>query len=311
VGTRRPLALAAACLAAACSFGPVAASAQAASSDRTIKWCLAERLPSAPGLVVLGSSRAMKVEPDYLQARTGLSAFNAAVSAGGPPDAWAFANFLHDRFPGARERVLWLLDVAAFRAKPPDSGLAGTPDLAQYLGGPPSAAARAATARPTACTFRTSAGTRYSARGLRVHDFHDAALARGATLADGLRVSIADYSRIYSRYPALSPTAEDWFARTVAALDSWGSPPVVVLTPLQPTLERTLGPLGWSARHAEVTAYLHALQAHARLTVLDASDVSAFGGDPAAFYDGVHMTAPNVRTLLDWVLARTGPALSR
>ena len=75
--------------------------ATAILSDRPIKACLVERLAQAPSLVILGSSRAEKVEPSYLRTRTGLTGFNAAVSSATPDDAWAFANLLHDRAAGA------------------------------------------------------------------------------------------------------------------------------------------------------------------------------------------------------------------
>src|SRR4051794_4111026 len=98
---RRP-----ACIAAALGVlvAPVTAHAQAGpSSDRTIKWCLAERLAVAPRLIVLGSSRAMKIDPAYLRSKSGLPGFNAGVSGAGLIDVWALANFLHDRFPVRRQ----------------------------------------------------------------------------------------------------------------------------------------------------------------------------------------------------------------
>jgi hypothetical protein len=77
-----------------------------------------------------------------------------------------------------------------------------------------------------------------------------------------------------------------------------------VLTPAHPAFLAALGPAGWTRRHAELLAYLHGLAARSRLHVLDASRIAAFGGRPAAFYDGVHMTTPNVQRLLDWVLSQ-------
>ena len=45
-------------------------------SDRTIKVNLIDRLKTPPQLIVLGSSRAMKIQPRFLQRKTGLPGFN-------------------------------------------------------------------------------------------------------------------------------------------------------------------------------------------------------------------------------------------
>jgi hypothetical protein len=299
-------------------------------SDRATKACLAERLHTAPRLVVLGSSRAMKVDPRYLTTRTGLPAFNAAVSSGSPADAWAFANFMHDRFPAAHQRVLWLLDVEAFRSKPLDPGLMDTPALSRYfssgsqlrarLGGAwtllswhtaqdswrvldATISGKASAATPVPCTYRTNGVTEYSPRGFRRWDFHDLARQRGTSLAASIGGTVAQYRAIYrTGYPTLSRTAEGWFQHTVAALNTWGERPVVVLTPVQPRLLRAIGPIGWNRRHAEVVRYLEGLRRQYGFDLLDASRISTFGGSSTAFYDGVHMTVPNVRLLVNWAL---------
>jgi len=304
-------------------------------SDRATKACLAERLAVPPQLVVYGSSRAMKIDPAYVSHLTGLPSFNAAVSSATPADAWAFANFLHDRFPGAGRRVLWLLDVESFRARPLDPGLFETPALARYFSASArvgaqvdsawrllswkaaqdafrvatSGAASAATRVP--CTYRTNGVTEYAPNGLRQWDFHDLAQARGTSLSVGINQSISEYRTIYtSGYPGLAPVPRRWFERTLRALHTWGARPVIVLTPVQPKLLRVIGPLGWQRRHAEVVRYLRGVAKRIPFTLLDASHIAAFGGSRRAFYDGVHMTAPNARRLVAWTVRRTGKTLT-
>ena len=87
----------------------------ATTSDRTIKADAIDALDQAPELVVLGSSRSMRYEPEYLKQKTGLRTFNAGVNGiGGTADAWAMTNYIHDSFPGARQAYFWLLDVESF-----------------------------------------------------------------------------------------------------------------------------------------------------------------------------------------------------
>ncbi len=241
-------------------------------SDRATKACLAERLRTGPQLVVYGSSRAMKVDPAFVSRLTGLTSFNAAVSSAAPADAWAFANFLHDRFPGERRRVIWLLDVESFRARPLDPGLLETPALARYFSASARIGARlnsfwscfpgirlrtrSASRRRQGrarrlgrrCTYRTNGVTEYAPNGLRQWDFHDLAQARGTSLSTGIDQSITQYRSIYaSGYPGLARTPEKWFERTLRAMHAWGTRPVIVLTPVQPKLLRVIGPLGVGA----------------------------------------------------------------
>ncbi|MDX6596158.1 MAG: hypothetical protein QOE87_45 [Gaiellales bacterium] len=304
-------------------------------SDRATKACLAERLPAGPQLVVYGSSRAMKVDPAFVSRLTGLTSFNAAVSSATPADVWAFANFLHDRFPGGRRRVIWLLDVESFRARPLDPGLLETPALSRYFSASARVGARidsfwsllswkaahdafrvvtsrkASATTPVPCTYRTNGVTEYAPNGLRQWDFHDLAQARGTSLATGIGQSIAQYRTIYaSGYERLAPTHQRWFERTLDVMHAWGIRPVIVLTPVQPKLLRVIGPLGWQRRHAEVVRFLHAVAKRTPFELLDASRVATFGGSRRAFYDGVHMTAPNARRLTAWLVGRSRGTLS-
>ena len=76
------------------------------TSDRTVKADKIEQLKEGPELVILGSSRSMRYEPEYLEEKTGLSTFNAGVNGiGGTADAWAMSQFIHDTWPDVGSRV--------------------------------------------------------------------------------------------------------------------------------------------------------------------------------------------------------------
>ena len=194
--------------------------ATAILSDRPIKACLIERLPHSPSVMILGSSRAEKIQPSQLQRRTGLAGFNAAVSSGTPDDAWAFANLLHERAGGAQQRVLWLLDVESMRRHPVDPGLLDTPSLAQLLdkldrAQRPCAESLVvrllahrgrqleerqrdplrdrASALQRTCSIHTNGVTEYARDGYRSFDFHDVAVRRGMSLARSIGITLAEY----------------------------------------------------------------------------------------------------------------------
>jgi hypothetical protein len=300
-------------------------------TDRSLKVNLIEHLKRAPGVVVLGSSRAMKVQPSLITGRTGLPAFNAAVSSGKPVDAWTFVNFIHARFPGAHSKYLWLLDVEAFRQWPIDPGLLNTPQLAAYLGAGTRLSTRLgqlpllfswatfwksvqsvrhAESQPQAALRTTLGATQFATDGFRTLDYHDQALAKGLGLAKELpatiRQGIATYRGDYGR---LDPTAESYFQRTLALMNDIGDAPVLVLTPMQPQMLAVVAPLGYDARYEDVLAYLHGLQGRYRFELLDFTHLSAFGGRAADFYDGYHMTVANTRRLVNAVLRKAPGAL--
>ena len=307
--------------------------ATAILSDRPIKACLEQRLAHAPSLVILGSSRAEKIQPTYLQKRTGLVGFNAAVSSAGPNDAWAFANLLHDRAAGATQRVIWLLDVESLRARPIDPGLLDTPALAQYLSHGAAIRGRLQSAwsfvswstaldswksvdatlfhsaQPLSsktCSIHTNGVTEYAPDGYRKFDFHDVAVRRGATLAHSIAITLAEYRTIYAGNTRFSSSAEQRVEQTIAAMNEWHTRPIIVITPVHPQFARAIGPLGWTLRHRQLVAYLHSLQPKLKFDLLDASNIRSFGGTPGGFYDGVHMKLANVHRLLDWIIKKAG-----
>lgn len=295
-------------------------------TDRPVKVALIDRLPQAPQVVIFGSSRALKLDPAYLQRRIGQRGFNAGVSDGGPEDAWAFLNLIHSRFPNARPHFLYMLDVEAFRGTP-DPGLLDVPQLARSIPFGRRWSARAHGILPLLSWKGLRASIRvfrktefgngiplrnalFSANGFRRYDIHDIARANGSSLADQLRASEGLYSWVYRRlYHRLSPTQQSYFEDTLAKMNAWGRPPVIVLTPIHPKMRAVLGPLGWNVRYRQVLAYLHELSARYRFSVVDMTSLSSFGGSPRLFYDGFHLTVPNMHRLIDALVSKERRAL--
>jgi hypothetical protein len=295
-------------------------------TDRPVKAALVDRLAQAPQLIVFGSSRALKINPAYLQARLGQSGFNAGVADGEPEDAWAFLNLIHSRFPTARPHFLYMLDVEAFRGTP-DPGVLDTPQLAPFIPISQRWLARVhgilhllswkGVRASIRVVVKTAFGngiplrnTVFDTNGFRAVDAHDIARANGSTLADQLRASEALYSWVYrTLYHGLSATQQSYFERTLAKMNAWGEPPVIVLTPIHPAMRAVLGPLGWNVRHRQVLAYLDALSQRYRFTVIDMTSLSSFGGSPRLFYDGFHLTIPNMHRLLDTLVRKERRAL--
>jgi hypothetical protein len=301
--------------------------------DSSAKVQLLQALDQPPEFVVLGSSRAMRIEPSYIRGKTGIRGFNAAVRSGTPLDAWAFANFIHDHWTGSQQKYLWMLDVNAFQYQSPKihENLFRTPELSPYF---PSADRAGLTAsdvldllswRATRDSFKSvrakirgvppvvredkRAPGEYSADGGRlVGDFGSPGVSNDAGLGVRIKATPEAAQAAYAG-PALSDQPRRYFERTLAAMNRWGASPVLVLTPIHPRLHQIAGPLGWDARHRAVLDYLDRLSSRFRLTVIDLTSIDSFGGSPDDFYDGTHMKTPNLHLMLDEVL-RQAPNLS-
>jgi hypothetical protein len=300
--------------------------------DPSTKAALIKGLTAPPHLVVLGSSRSLKVQPSYLHRLTGEDVFNAGVRDATPVEEYALVHFLHDRFPDARIHWLWMLDVEAFRSDRVSPALLDATDLAPYVSQSDRLTARIhgvvdllswRALEDSLASIRADKSPEVTpgARSKHIgpHIRHLIARSEGFT-PDGYYTRIdydwakstAKYEAMYgdgSLYTHLAGLSKTYLERTLRDMNAWGEAPVIVLSPMHPKLERELGPLGWSSRHADLVSYLRGLESTYRFRFLDFTSIRSFGGDPAGFYDPVHMRTANLHRMLTAVLARASGAL--
>jgi len=296
--------------------------------DRTVKADRVEQLTVPPQLVVLGSSRAMRYEPAYLEKKTGLKTFNAGVNGiGGMGDAWAMTQFIHDTRPKAEPEYLWLVDVESFVPFKVGARTANEPRLARYVGqasisrNPVEFSDAIWQSRSTLFSLDTAYDSarvllhrdkaKSSQSKYRKQILGDGVLKPRARSARAWRLrwphSIKRYSNLYNNvFRTLDPTSQEYFQKTIAFMNEQGRTPVVVLTPINPRLRKILAPLGWDDRHEEVVKYLRSLQSRYDFVILDMTDPRVFGFDRHEWYDGVHMTTVNTRRAVDYIIRQTG-----
>jgi hypothetical protein len=300
--------------------------------DPSTKAALIKGLTTPPELVVLGSSRSLKVRPRYLHRLTGEAVFNAGVRDATPVEEYALVHFIHDRFPDAHIHWLWMLDVEAFRGDRVSPALLDASDLAPYVSQSDRLTARIhgivdllswRALEDSVASIRAgeSPDATPAAHSKRIgpHIRHLIARSQGFT-ADGYYTRIdydwdkstAKYEAMYgdgSLYTGLAGLSKTYLERTLADMNAWGEAPVIVLSPMHPKLERELGPLGWTDRHADLVAYLRSLRSAYRFRYLDFTSIRSFGGSADGFYDPVHMRAGNLHRMLTSILARAPGAL--
>jgi hypothetical protein len=295
-------------------------------ADRQIKADLVAALPETPQVVIFGSSRAWKLNPEFVRAQTGLVTFNASVSGGRSPDAWAFANLIHDTFPAARPDYLWILDVSELTKVQLAAGLLNVPELRRYF--PSNLVLRSrlkdiswlfsfTTARDSLSILRHISTIRAKAARQRKHWstwgwFTDSSRDVKLDANPGLpkiQADIKDKSAIYRDYTGPDPEAKSYLEKTLKLFASWGGHGIIVIPPSEPGLIAALDPLGWSQRHQEVVDYLATLHGTYDFTVVDMTSLSSYGGSPTGFIDGVHLRTPEIQKMIAKVLEIAGNQL--
>jgi hypothetical protein len=290
------------------------------SKVRSVKLDLYERLlrdGAPPKVVLLGSSRTMKFSPADVTQLTGDSAFNAAVSGGVPRDVWLFVQLISERQGDAFPHLVWGLDADAFRNKQLRDGLSTDPRMAKFvprrerLGAKLAMAGTLTELQTLQATWRSvraggapaaaAHGRNYSARGFqewslpygRTQAFRDIAIRREVAQYAGFIFGRDGYRRVED-----APVRE--FTNVVRLANEHGDVPTIFLTPYHPMAERLMARDGLRARERDVRAKLLQLQHEGSLhfRIVDLSDLESFDGDPAQFYDGVHMTPANTRRAL-------------
>ena len=293
----------------------------AVTDDAATKVRLLEALQEAPDIVVVGSSRSLKADRRVIERSTGLTAFNAGVRGGTTVEAYALSRFVNDRFPDARPRFMWLLDVESFRWANLDSTLLNTEQLARYIPRRQRLEGRLAAIGP----LLSWGGLRDSLHVVRAEITGDerkesrqrkrrTRYMRGDGYLTFDLYSRAHETGLYRNiyrddgFPSLERRPVHYLERAVEAMTSRGVEPIIVLTPIEPRLLDQLRDMGWDERHRDLLAELRRIQRKHPFDLVDMSLTSSFGGDPDGFYDGVDMKPETMDLMIETVLRREGLA---
>ena len=272
-----------------------------------------------PRLVVLGSSRAMKLEPAVLAQKTGLPAFNAAVNAAMLEDDLALMAWMLDDRRLPLDTVVLALDVEAFHgAAPINRQLLASPHLVRHLGlalpervratverlGEALTGARLGLSLKTlwyAWRGKIEPSATFSPDGVVHYPAWERALAAGTfEPAPILARTIDEYRERFRDYVRLDPRRVAWLGALYDLAASRGVRVIAYLTPLHPQAVEVLSrETAYARLHDEVRDLAARTAREHGLTFLDLSDLSSFGGSAELFFDAAHMREENARRLLD------------
>lgn len=280
-----------------------------------------QQLSKAEGLI-LGSSRTMKLEPSYLQARTNLSFFNFGVNHGRPEDFLAIVQLYNVSTGHFPKSVLIGVDVAALNDNvPSDARLIAEPKLYSFV----------RNKLPWTEEFdRLSQLFSYqqftsSIKSLRNNLIANASqaasnpievfapdgviqyLQRQAERLDGkydfekaMQCNNKEFLSVFGGMSKLSHRRLSYLHDVVSLCEQQGCQVTMFLTVHHPTLRNTLSQkTDFERLEQDAKAALQKITDECHARFVDLSTLDTFGGDPNEFVDGIHPLEPNTRLMID------------
>ena len=284
---------------------PALTSGLGVARDRVRKIDLIERLSAPPQVVILGGSRALRLDPAYLQRRTGLTGFNAAVTEAQPEDAWAFVSLLHVRFPAARFRFVWVIHADECGRAALNPALFRSPALARFF---PRSLAAAQTNQGAAPYGSDPAQLRrvFAPDGYVIRDGFDRLFPHPGRDAVAVRRQIRLALTTYAQTPTRPlPRSVFYFRKTLALMQSIAAaPPVIVSAPVDPRILAASAGRGWAVRQRFLLRMLAGLHDRYRFDFADLSHAASCACTARDFFDGIHLRPSGARKVIDAVLNR-------
>lgn len=257
----------------------------------------------APGVLLLGSSRAVMLDPVVIRRASGRTSYNAGISSAAGRELLAMTDFADLRGGGTLPHLVVMLDIEAFDNRRPTTRVL---DYQRRVD-----AARSACSERDGCrgswmraarrlVVDAIARQRTSARpyrqtqrpdGHQINGLLARLEAQGADLAAmrDRRIAIRATSYRSGGFDRIYPAPRLALERMLTLANARGVEPVIVLTAMHPDCIRRCGPAGWSARRAEVLAMLDTLDDEHRFRTIDFTQLRRWGGSGADFYDEIHL----------------------
>lgn len=282
-------------------------------SSRQIKVDLLRRRGNSE-ILVLGSSRAMKVAPSHIHALTGLRAFNACVDSARAEDWLALYAFARGEQREALRELVIGIDLEAFHNHlEPDARLAGLPELRQSLPlgmqlrlltqASPLSYGQAVASLRSLQLSRTGyppQASRFDEDGFLHYVFWEREIAEGS-FSPALSGPYAEYEGRFAGFTALDEQRTALFEELLARAHRDRVRVRAFITPLYSGLVANLRRShDFDGLRALMLGYLESVAGRFQeFSYVDFTDVHAFGGDPNGFLDPAHTDDANSRRMTE------------
>ncbi len=293
--------------------------------SRSEKVDLFERLENPPQGLILGSSRALKFEPEYLQSRTSQTFFNFAVNHGRPEDFLAIVRYYYDRNGYFPKTLLIGVDVSSLNdVVPNDARLSAEPRLyslardtswwtdefdrfSQLFSYQQLAASLFALRNVVCPRMPTESEQCLNANGLIQYTKRQSQIANGTyDFESALDFTQREFLSVFSQLNQPSPRRLGYLRETVRICSANGCQVYLFTTVSHPRLRELLATktkfllVEEKAIHA-----IRELASDAGAKYVDFGSIETFNGDPDCFVDGIHPLEPNTRRMIDRLMSRS------
>jgi hypothetical protein len=287
------------------------------TDERHQKTALMHQMQPPPNMLIVGSSRMMRVNPMLIAERTGLRPFNAAIPGAYPIDFYVMYRFATEELHAPLEQLLVGVDPLIFfggegsyrkiennaelrRLLPSPSGLSsdiGQLSLlvspAQSKDGLKSLLHLLRPARRENTLWRV-----FEPDGWQSRNYQDA--KREAGKWDQTAIVEKQLKGWYMN-PKKAPTPATFtdLEALLARAAEQGVRTTVVATPTSARVKEHWRDTGFADQERQIRARLAEIAGRHGARFADYSSVENYGGDPNEFYDTIHPTAVNTRLIVE------------
>jgi len=281
--------------------------------DRDEKSVFFTQMQPKPELLILGSSRMMKMNPACATSLSGLETFNFAVNDARAEDYLAILGFVSDR-GGVPRRILIGIDPEGLSGDPIDWRLANSKYLSSYLAVRPS---RFTHLGENLLSRGQLTASMSSVRHVLTHQPETIRVGRDGFLtyldlearkASGsfdlrreIQTSVIGYTATFEHFDSLSPKRVAMLRDFFKKCRDKGIQVDAVIPPLHPDLLAAMQRTPLPARIEDTSRTLRQFESEGLLRYVDVTTIDRFGGDPSHFFDGVHMEESNGSRVLEKV----------
>ncbi|MCW2927503.1 MAG: hypothetical protein JWM86_1471 [Thermoleophilia bacterium] len=271
-----------------------------------------------PDVVIVGTSRAVQLDPRLIKQLSGRTAYNFGTSDGAAREVLAVSSFVEMLTPGDAPHLVIMFDIEGLDRRTPTRRVMETIATLDAARGACSEAITCAdqwraTARDLLRTAREGqegmppyrSVVRYD--GMQINGNLEKLDRQGVDMVGIRNRRIAIRIRSYrpdGGFNRLMPIPMAAIRRAIVTANARGDAPTIVITSMHPECIRRCGPAGWYARRVSARAFLKQLDRTLDMTVIDASDPRTWGGGSSSFFDEIHLRPAAAAKLVRWLDAK-------
>ena len=296
--------------------------------SRSEKVELIERLVTAPQGLILGSSRALKFEPEYLQTKTSQTFFNFAVNHGRPEDFLAIIRYYRNRYGCFPKTLLIGVDIASLNdVVPNDARLCAEPRLYSFARDTSSwndgferfsqlfsyqqlASSIKSIGNCIRPTHRTEIEQKFRPDGVIEYIKRQSEMQAGTyDFESALAFNEKEFIAVFQQFREPSQRRLGYLQETLRLCEANDCQVYLFATVSHPRLrERLASHTKFLELEEKALNAITEMAMNFNVKFIDFGTVEKFAGDPDCFVDGIHPLEPNTRRMIDRLLHRANEA---